>query len=68
MAKKKKKVKKSSKPVAVASRIKDYIKAKKLRSDGNLADAVDQQVRVMLDKAAVRCKENRRGTVRPHDL
>ena len=46
MAKKKKKAaKKGAAPVAVASRIKDYVKGKGLRSDGCLlytSDAADE--------------------------
>ena len=69
MAKKKKKAaKKGAAPVAVASRIKDYVKGKGLRSDGGLADAVDAKVKQLLDEAVKRCKGNKRGTVRPHDL
>lgn len=54
--------------MAVTSRIKDYIKAKGLRSDGDLDEAVNGMIAEALDKAAKRCKDNGRQTVRPADL
>ena len=54
--------------VVVASRVKDVIRQKDLRSDGGLADAVNAKVIEMLAAAACRAKANKRGTVRPHDL
>jgi hypothetical protein len=54
--------------LAVTSRVKEYIKAKGLRSDGDLDTAVSQMIASNLDKAAQRCKDNKRGTVRPSDL
>ena len=68
MAKKKKKAGKGAPAVAVASRVKDVIRGKGLRSDGGLADAVNGKIVEMLTAAIARCKANRRGTVRPHDL
>ena len=63
------KKKKSGVPqVAVASRVKDVIKKAGLRSDGKLADAVNAKLVEMLQGAAVRCKANKRSTVRGHDL
>jgi len=54
--------------MAVTSRIKDYIKAKGLRSDGDLDAAVNNMIAEKLDKAVQRCKDNGRQTVRPADL
>jgi len=54
--------------VVVASRVKDVIRQKDLRSDGGLADAVNTKVLEMLAAATARAKANKRGTVRPHDL
>lgn len=54
--------------MAVTSRIKDYIKAKGLRSDGDLDTAVNNMIAEQLDKAVQRCKDNGRQTVRPADL
>ena len=54
--------------VAVASRVKEVVKKAGLRSDGKLADAVNMKLVEMLQNAAARCKANKRGTVRGHDL
>jgi len=54
--------------MAVTSRIKEYIKAKGLRSDGDLDTAVTNMIAAKLDKAVQRCKDNGRQTVRPADL
>ena len=66
--KKKKKGGKGAVAVAVTSRVKDVIRGMGLRSDGNLSEAVNEKIVNMLKAAGARCKANRRGTVRPHDL
>ena len=50
------------------SRIKDVIKEKDLLCDGDLPEAVSEEVSKLLDKAAQRAQENGRKTVRPVDL
>lgn len=60
--------KKEAPALAVTSRVKDYIKEKGLRSDGELDTAVNSLISEALDKAVKRCKENGRQTVRPSDL
>lgn len=50
------------------SRIKDVIKEKNLLCDGDLPEAVSEEVSKLLDKAAQRAQENGRKTVRPVDL
>lgn len=50
------------------SRIKDAIKEKGLLCDGDLPDAVSEEVSRLLDDAAERAQENGRKTVRPVDL
>jgi len=67
MAKKKKKPA-AAVAVSVASRVKDVIRKQGLRSDGGLPDAVNVKILEMLKEAGSRCKNNRRSTVRPHDL
>lgn len=52
----------------VQSKLKDAVKALDLRTDGNLADALNNKVQALLQEAAKRAKENNRGTLRPHDL
>lgn len=54
--------------VVVASRVKDVVRGKGLRSDGCLPDAVNAKVVAMITAAIERAKGNKRGTVRPYDL
>lgn len=54
--------------LAYQSRVKDYIKEKDLRCDGDLPDAASEQLADLLDRAAERAKANGRKTVRPEDL
>jgi histone H3/H4 len=63
-----KKAKKGGALVVVASRVKEVVKAKGLRSDGALAEAVNEKVICLIEAAAKRCQGNKRGTVRPYDL
>jgi hypothetical protein len=61
----------SSKPkeiVVVGSKVKEVIRETGLRSDGELVQAVSDNVHLMLGAAIVRCKGNGRSTVRPYDL
>jgi hypothetical protein len=61
--------KKAEAPVlAVTSRVKDYIKAKGMRSDGDLDTAINEMIAAKLDRAVARCKGNGRQTVRPDDI
>jgi hypothetical protein len=54
--------------MVVTSRVKEVIKAAKLRASGDLIDAVNESLLATLQEAARRAKTNGRGTVRPHDL
>lgn len=54
--------------VVVASRVKDVMKNLDMRSDSELVHEVNRRVQDMLSRAAERAKENKRSTVRPHDL
>ena len=60
--------KKEAPVLAVTSRVKDYIKAKGMRSDGDLDTAINEMIAAKLDRAVARCKGNSRQTVRPDDL
>jgi len=62
------KANKSKEIVVVGSKVKDVIRDAGLRSDGGLVAAVSDKVHQMLAEAVIRCKENGRSTVRPHDL
>jgi hypothetical protein len=52
----------------VASKVKAYIKSKKMMSSSESLEAINDRVYRMLDAAAERTKANRRSTVRAHDL
>jgi histone H3/H4 len=52
----------------VASKVKSYVRQKTFMASSELADALSQRVQGMLDEAIVRCQQNGRRTVRPHDL
>ncbi len=54
--------------VVVASRVKDVMKNLDMRSDSELVHEVNRRVQDMLTRAADRAKQNKRSTVRPHDL
>ncbi len=52
----------------VASKVKAYIKSKKMMTSSDALGALSDAVYCMLDAAIVRTKANRRSTVKPHDL
>jgi hypothetical protein len=52
----------------VASKIKAYIKSKKMMTSSDALGAISEKVRCMLDAAIERTKANRRSTVKPQDL
>jgi histone H3/H4 len=54
--------------LVIASKVKEYIKAKGLRVDGGFCAAASQMVADRLDRAVQRCTANKRQTVRPEDL
>jgi hypothetical protein len=68
MAKKKASNKKPREVVVVGSKVKEVIRSAGLRSDGELVQAVSEQVHQMLGAAIKRAQNNKRGTVRPYDL
>lgn len=52
----------------VASKVKAYIKSKKMMTSSDATEAVSDAVYNLLDNAIVRAKANRRSTVRAQDL
>jgi len=52
----------------VASKVKAYIKSKKMMTSSEAIGAISDAVYGLLDKAAARAKANRRSTVRTQDL
>jgi len=59
---------KKKESLIVASKVKAYIKAKKMMTSSELLDALNGAVHCMLDRAADRTKANRRSTVKAQDL
>ena len=59
---------KQKESLIVASKIKGYIKSKKMMTSSDALAAISQKVYDMLDCAVIRTKANRRSTVKAHDL
>ena len=52
----------------VASKVKAYIKSKKMMTASDSIEAISEKVYSMLDAAMARTKANRRSTVKPQDV
>ncbi len=52
----------------VASKVKAYIKSKKMMTSSDALEPISDKVYAMLDAAIVRTKANRRSTVKAQDL
>lgn len=52
----------------VASKVKSYIKSKKMMTSSDALEVVSDNVYHMLDAAIARAKANRRSTVKAQDL
>ncbi|MHC4114696.1 MAG: hypothetical protein ACYSSL_05180 [Planctomycetota bacterium] len=52
----------------VASKVKAYIKSKRMMTASESLEAISDKVYCMLDKAIARTKANRRSTVKAQDL
>jgi len=59
---------KKKESLVVASKIKAYIKSKKMMTSSEALVAVSDAVYGMLDAAAARAKANRRTTIKAHDV
>ena len=59
---------KGKESLIVASKIKAYIKSKKMMTSSDALKAISDKVYCMLDDAIVRTKANRRSTVKVPDL
>ena len=64
----KKKAKAAKEVLVVASKVKAYIKSKKMMTSADAIAALSDRVYAILDDAAKRTKANRRSTVKPQDL
>lgn len=54
--------------LVVGSKVKAYIKSKKLMCSGDLMEGLSEKVYNCIDEALTRTKNNKRSTVRTHDL
>ena len=54
--------------VVVTSKVRQVLRNLDMRTDSELIHAVNTRVQEMLTSAADRAKQNKRSTVRPHDL
>jgi len=52
----------------VASKVKAYIKSKKMMTSSDALEEISNKIYGMLDSAIARTKANRRSTVKPQDL
>ena len=60
--------KKEKDSLIVASKVKGYIKSKKMMTSADALGALNDKIYCLLDDAAARTKANRRSTVKPQDL
>jgi hypothetical protein len=69
MAKKKAAAKgKSRDSLVVASKIKAYVKAKKMMTSSDALGAISDKLYCLLDVACDRTRANKRSTLKPQDL
>jgi histone H3/H4 len=54
--------------LVVQSKVKAYVKGKKLRMSGDAVGAINGELKALLDKAVARCKGNKRQTVKASDI
>lgn len=54
--------------LVVGSKVKAYVKTKNLHMSGDFIEALSKEVAALIDKAAKRCGDNKRSTLRPADL
>ena len=60
--------KKKRETLVVASKVKTYIKDKKMMTSSDAIETISDAVYGMLDAAIARTKANRRSTVKPQDI
>ena len=52
----------------VKSKVRDYIRKKKMSFGGDAADALSKEVQRIVDRAVERAKANRRSTIKGRDI
>jgi len=60
--------KKKKEPLVVASKVRAYIKSKKMLTSSEAVSAISDTVYELIDKAVARAKANRRSTIKAQDL
>ena len=60
--------KKKKESLVVTSKIKAYIKSKKMMTSVDAIEAINNRLYCILDCAAARTKANRRSTIKPQDI
>jgi hypothetical protein len=64
----KRKAAKAQESLVVTSKVKAYIKSKKMMTSSDAIDALNKAVYSILDDGIARTQANRRSTVKPQDL
>jgi len=59
---------KEKESLVVASKVRAYIKGKKMMTASDAIATINDKIYELLDAAAVRTKANRRSTLKPQDL
>ena len=59
---------KKKESLIVASKVKAYVKSKKMMTSSDALATLNDKVYSLLDAAVARTKGNRRSTVKPQDL
>jgi len=59
---------KKKEPLVVTSKVKAYIKSKKMMTSSEAVPAINEALYSILDKAVARAKANRRSTIRAQDI
>jgi histone H3/H4 len=54
--------------LVVVSKVRAFLKTKDAMMSGDLIDALNKKVYVLLEDAVLRCKGNKRSTVKPQDI
>jgi histone H3/H4 len=60
--------KKSRDSFVVGSKVREFVKSKKCFASGDLLEGLNKQVASLLSNAVDRAKNNKRKTVRSHDV
>ena len=59
---------KKKEALVVGSKVRAYVRSKKMMMSGDALAAISDKVYAMLDDAMARTKANKRSTLRPQDL